>query len=264
MNSSESTPGNIDEDTFYDSSPLEPYLLYQAEILTNVPILRMPWEEMGCRWLLLRAARTARPLHEALQHGSTPGTVRVLDSNQSSIEWQTNDRGDYALGVLDKTPVLVLNQTCDVQNKQFLQVAPIFPLDKADVDDAEEFEKLKQGHRYSAFWIKRHMPEIPTESYADLELIQAVHTSYINRIRPNEHFRLNGAKTRLLQRRITRYFGRANSFDARVESAPAPGTYLCTKCYFDFGRATPVQLSEGAPLPECTECHGTDWVLQGR
>ncbi len=263
MTSSGTTPGNTQQDEFYDSSPLESHLLYQAEILVNVPILRMPWETMGNRWLLLRT-QSGRRLDEALQHGNLGGRVKVVDSNQSGLEWQSDNRGDFVVALLDRTPVVVLNQTCDVQTKHFLQIAPIFPINQDDVDDPAEFERLKRGDIFSAFWIKMHSPEIPQESYADLELIQAVHKSYINRVRPLEHFRLNGIRTRLLQGRITRYFGRPNSFDAHTESAPETGTYLCTACFYMDGRAKAVEVSAGGPLPVCEECGSTQWVIKGR
>jgi hypothetical protein len=256
VTSSANIPGNINPDDFYYAAPLEPHLLYQGEILADIPTLAMPKPSL---WLLLRT-RSGRRVDEALEQGNIGGLVRVLDSNQSKEEWQADNRGDFAMALLDKNPVLVLNQTCDVQSNHFIQVAPIF----SAVAEKRDVEKLMKGEVYSAFWLKKRPPEIPDESYADLEIIQAVHKSYIKRIRPDQHFRLNSERTRELQRTLTRYFGRPNSFDSRSDSVPRAGTYLCVSCFYMDARVTSVSIEEGEKFSACKTCGGTAWVLKGR
>jgi len=258
--SSANIPGNVDPDCFYDTSPLEPHLLYQGEVIADVPFLTMP---KPSRWLLLRT-KSGRRVDEALNHGNLEGLVKVLDSNQSKEQWLADNRGDYAVALLDKGPVLVLNQTCDLQTNHFLQVAPI--RDAQNEAEKKDIEKLMKGEVFSAFWLKKHPPEIPEESYADLELIQAVHKSYIKRIRPDQHFRLGPARTRDLQSAITRYFGRPNSFDSRHDIVPRNGTWLCVRCFYLDARVTSLTLSEGASFPICPACGGESsaWVIKGR
>jgi hypothetical protein len=200
----------------------------------------------------------------ALENGTTPGTVRVLDSNQSHEQWYADRLGDCALAQLDKRPVLVLSQTCDIENKDFIQIAPILPASAPGEElSAEELDTLKRGDIINAYWLKPHPPEIQTHSFADFTLIQAVHTSYVRRIRPDQHFRLRPDWTRLLQQRITRYFGRPNSFDSRSDRAPRAGTYLCVSCFYMQGRITEATLEEGATFPTCSRCDPTHWVLRG-
>lgn len=255
MNSSINTPGDAPGE-FYDSDPLEPNQIYQGEILSDLPILSMP---KPSRWQLLRTKSGMR-IDDALQQGNLGGLVKVVDSNQSTAIWQADKTGDYAMGILDKRPVLVLNQTCDVQHNHFLQVAPIYPVDSVKTD----IDKLKNGDIFSAFWIAKKMPTIPDESYADFELIQAVHKSYIKRILPDQHLRLNSMRVQLLQRAITRYFGRPNSFDSRSDFVPRTGKYLCVQCFYMDARVTSMSLSEGSNFSVCQACGGTGWVLKGR
>ena len=255
MTSSANIRGDGSDD-FYDPSPLEPHLLYQGEILTNVPFLDMP--KPG-NWQLLRT-RSGKRVNDALERGNLGGLVKVLDSNQSSEEWQADNEGDFAMAVLQKRPAVVLNATCDVQNNGFIQIAPIFPAEPGD----EYLERLKNGQIFSAFWIKPHAPEIPQQSYADLELIQAVHKSYIKRIRQDQHFRLSANRTRELQRTITRFFGRPNSFDSRSDKVPRKGTYLCVSCFYLEARVSAVTLEEGLNFAPCQTCGGTGWVPKGR
>ncbi len=160
---------------------------------------------------------------------------------------------------LSKRPALVLSQTCDVQTKQFIQIAPIFPAEGTE----DHLTRLREGKILSAFWLKEHPPTL-TESYADLELIQSVHKSYLKRLLPEQHFRLAHARTRELQRCLTRYFGRPNSFDVGVDHAPRAGTYLCVQCFYMNGVVTPVTLTEGQDFERCVVCGGRGWVLRGR
>lgn len=237
-------------EAFYDSAPVEPNLIYQGEILIETPLLLVRKEK---RWLLLRT-RSGKTIHEALKGGSLSGPVNVLDSNQTKIEWHNAVDGDSAVAYLTKRPVLVLSQNCDLENKDFIQVAPIYPA------DPEDLEGLKSGNElYSAFYLESHQPDFP-ESFADLERIQAVHKSYIKRPDGGKHFRLSPTQIRLLQRHITRYFGRPNSYDARVDKAPSTDTYLCADCFYLGGVATPVDLSEGQAIQPCERCGGVQWV----
>jgi len=253
--SSGNTPGELENIVFYDAAPLEPHLLYQGEILVDVPILNMP---KPINWLLLRT-RTGKMVDEALQGGNLGGLVKVLDSNQSKEQWYNATDGDFAMARLSKRPGLVLSQTCDVQTKDFVQVAPVFPVEGAE----EHKARLRQGRIISAFWLKEHAPELP-ESYADLELVQAVHKSYLKGISGQQHIRLSHKITRELQKFVTRYFGRPNSFDAGADRAPVAGTYLCVACFYMNGVVTSVTRTENQDFELCPVCRGRAWVLKGR
>jgi len=239
VSSSENTPGNLTNNDFYDAAPLEPHLLYQGEILVDVPFLNMPKDT---RWLLLRT-KSGRAVGEALESGNLGGVVKVLDSNQSREKWDDSPDGDYAMARLSKRPVLVLSQTCDIQTKQFIQVAPIFDA----VGAPDHIKRLQDGDIISAFWLPP-VPQVLQESYADLELMQAVHQSYIRRLDASRHFRLTNPRILALQRFVTRYFGRPNSFDAGADLAPRSGMYLCVSCFYMDGKVTFQPRSEGEAL----------------
>jgi hypothetical protein len=256
VSSSANTPGEANLEDFYDSSPLERDQLYQGEILVNVPILTIPKPAAG--WNLLRT-RSGRRVDEALEHGNLGGLVNVLNSHQSREQWYTDGRGDFAMALLDKSPVLVLSHTCDIQTKDYIQIAPIYPANSG----AEDLERLKAGRKFSAFWLKQYPPEIPVDSYADLELIQAVHETYLRRIRNDQHFRLKTERIRSLQKSVTRYFGRPNSYDAQSDSAPTTGIYLCVWCFYIDAVITKIELTEGSPLTFCTTCGNSQWVIKG-
>jgi len=246
---------DADQPFYDDAAHSEPHSIYQGEILVDVPLFVMPFKTLGSRWLMLRT-RSNQPVHDALTGGKTPRTLEVLDSNKSDIAWEAATHvGDYVIGALAKRPALVLSQNCDIENKQFIQVAPIYPS-----DDENYIGKLIRGEIISAFRMPRHPPEWTTESYADFEHVQAVHKSYRKRI-PG-HFRLSPPNILKLQQALTRYFGRPNSFDAGKDPAPISAKYLCTQCFYRDGLATSVKLSRGDSFAACTVCGGVGWVVQ--
>ena len=252
MTSTATSLGKSNYSEFYDAAPPEPHLLYQGEILVDVPVLSMP---KPTRWLLLRT-QSGKTIHDALQNGNLGGRVKVLDSNMTAIMWDAAGvEGDYAIGLISKRPVLVLSQTCDVQNKDFIQVAPIYkPQDESYIG------KLTRGEVISAFRLKPHLPDWNGEMYADLEQIQAIHKSY--RKSPPRHFRLSQSSVLHLQRAITKYFGRPNSFRAGDDRAPRSATYLCTQCIYRDALVTKLELQNGEDFTNCPACDGVDWIIQ--
>jgi hypothetical protein len=182
----------------------------------------------------------------------------------SHEQWYADGLGDYAMALLDKRPVLVVSQTCDIQTKDFIQVAPVLPASAEGVDDApEDLANLRNGNIINAFWLEPHPPELRGEHFADLTLIQSVHKTYLKRIRQEQHFRLSADRIRLLQRFITRYFGRPNSFDSRSDLAPKAGTYLCVSCFYMRGRITAATIEKGSAFPDCSTCGPAHWIPQG-
>lgn len=253
MTSTETLAGNNPQnEPFYDAAPPEPHLLYQGEILVDVPLFVMPKES---RWLLLRT-RSGKPVEEAIQYGNLGGQVLVKDSNQSAEQWdEAGPDGDYAMGRLTKSPVLVLSQTCDIQNKDFIQVAPIY-----HTKDDSYLGKLTRGEILSAFHLLPHPPHWATDAYADFEQIQAVHKSYRKQI--PEHFRLAPLNILRLQQAVTRYFGRPNVYDAHSDIAPVEAIYMCASCFYRNGIVTSVDLKKRDRFGDCKKCGSSGWVIQ--
>src|SRR5258708_36360251 len=125
--------------------------------------------------------------------------------------------------------------------------------------DTAYLGKLKNRKVLSAVWMPTHPPEFTGECYADLEQIQAIHKTYLRRIRPEQHFRLSAHRTRLLQQSLTRYFGRPNSYDSHSDSAPSSGFSLCVGCFYMHGNVTSIELPEGASFPDCPTCAAAQW-----
>jgi hypothetical protein len=243
------------EEPFYASSPLERELLYQGEILLETPIFSMP---MPSRWLLLRTASGKR-IDEALNYGAgaKENRVRVLDSNQFDLEWQESKLGDFVMGILNKCPALVLSQNCDIANRDFIQIAPIIPIDAAD---AGLIERLQKHEVIDSFYLEPHPPEWEADAYADFELIQSVHKSYVKGIATENHFRLSDGKVLLLQQYLTRFFGRPNAYDVKGDAVPRDGIYMCAQCFYRDGTATSITFKKDGLFVVCQLCGGTKWL----
>lgn len=252
------SPGDqLKNQSFWDAAPLEPHLLYQGEVLVDMPFLSMPKET---RWLWVET-RSGKPIDVALKGGGLGGTVYVHDSNRTAIKWDESPEGVFAIGRLSKRPMLILSQTCDIQNHDFIQVAPIRPVPREEGDE-EFFERVMRGDIISIFPLEAHPPELPSVSYAEFELIQAVHKSYLRRPDPKKHFRLGPDQILNLQRAITRYFGRPNSFDAGSDKVPRAGTYMCVRCFQWDGVVTAVVRYEGDDFGLCPRCNDKKWTPQ--
>jgi hypothetical protein len=243
------------DDTFYDSEPLERELLYQGEIVIETPIFQMP---QPSRWLVLRT-QSNRRVDEALNYGAVAkeNRVRVLDSNQFPLEWKDSQLGDFVVGILDKSPAIVLSQNCDIANKEYIQIAPIIPVSATDTD---LLDKLKRHAIINAFYMKPHPPEWETDAYVEFQLIQSVHRTYVKTIESKNHFRLSTAKVLLLQRDLTRFFGRPNCYDVNSDTVPRDGEYLCLGCFYWRATITKVVLKSGGSFPLCDKCEGGQWV----
>ena len=252
------TLGDPEPPPFYDAAPLEPLLLYQGEILIDVPILAMP---KPSRWLLLRT-QSGASIQQALKAGQTPGKVLVKDSNATELEWERTLDGDHVMARLARRPALVISQTCDISNADFVSVAPIYDLLDATGD---HIQLLKDGKVYKAFYLAPHeaTPKL-AEGYADLSLIQAVHQSYLKKIVAERHFRLSPISIRLLQRHITRLFGRPNCFDADSDKAPETGIYQCVECFYLDGIVSAREFERDHEFRRCDTCDGRMWVRRGR
>ena len=116
-------------------------ICFTREKSSPYSILSMP---KLSRWLLLRTG-SGRRVHEALEHGAKPGTVKVLDSNMSREQWYADSLGDYAMAVLISAPFWCSRRRGDVQNKDFVQVAPILPV---SIEGAE----AKLGTSTTSLW----------------------------------------------------------------------------------------------------------------
>lgn len=212
------------------------------------------------RWLLVRTY-TGERIDAALQYGQASGkkTVRVLDSNQFPVEWQESNLGDFVIGILDKSPSLVLSQNCDISTKDHIQVAPIIPVESGN---KEQLDRLKSHQILDAFYLAPHPPQWDGDAFADFGLIQSIHKSYLKSLPRASHFRISASNAILLQRDLTRFFGRPNAFDVNADRVPRDGTYLCVQCFYYAGMISAMQLKEGDAFVQCGSCEGLRWVPQ--
>jgi len=210
------------------------------------------------RWLLLRT-RSGRRVDEALNYGAgaAQNQVRVLDSNQFPIEWNDSQFGDFVMGILDKSPALVLSQNCDIATKDYVQIAPIIQVDPEDIG---KVGRLKSHAILDSFYLAPHPPQWEGDAYADFELMQSVHKSYLKSIPSGSHFRISAPNVLVLQGYITRYFGRPNAYDANADKVPRDGTYMCIACFYHRGIITSVSACKDDTLSCCEKCGGTGWV----
>ncbi|MHA1395919.1 MAG: hypothetical protein ACTSRZ_20640 [Promethearchaeota archaeon] len=101
-----------------------------------------------------------------------------------------------------KSNIIVLSQTCDIEHREFISIAPVFPL--TNINNIDKINSLKNNKVNYRFYI----PESKNleESYAELTLIHSIPKEYLKL--ENRISSLSDYSRHLLQDQLNRYFCR--------------------------------------------------------
>ncbi len=101
-----------------------------------------------------------------------------------------------------KTNIIILSQTCDIERREFISIAPVFPLIKI------ESEKKKESIRNHKFNYRFYIAEsdVLSESYAELSLINSIKKEIL--ILDKRICSLSDYSRQWLQYTLNRYFCR--------------------------------------------------------
>ncbi len=160
----------IDADDWYDSDP-DPTGFFQGDILERVPVVFMPPAGSG-KWVLLRPSFPVT-LEQALA-GNTPKVYRPFVAGTAPEEWKTPD--ELVLAKATKRTVMVITQTCDLERRNFVQVAPVYHARSLSESKQASLEKSEVNY---LFYLPISQPGLSEKSFADLSQITSVHGSYI-------------------------------------------------------------------------------------
>lgn len=70
-----------------------------------------------------------------------------------------------------KTNIIIISQTCDILNREFVIIAPVFPLSR--IESAKKARSLKEGKMNYRFYLPRK-EGIIEESYAELTILNSI------------------------------------------------------------------------------------------
>ena len=240
----------IDSATWYDPHP-DPSSIYQGDLLVDVPVVLMPPAGDG-PWVLLRPSLPLT-LEDALA-GNIPKIFRPHAENASNVmAWTGQQELVLAKGI--KTPIIVVTQTCDIDRRRFIHVAPVYGVEGLD---QRKIESLALNEIQYWFYLPDNPPARPVRQFADLSQIVPVHNSYLRRARRLE--RLTPLATTELQKKLASFHGRPFGFNTR-DAVPQDADYVCARCFYVYAQITRRTIPAGQQFPPYERC-GADvlWV----
>lgn len=243
----------IDAASWYERRPNEESF-YQGDVVSDIPLVYMPPAGNG-PWPLLRPS-PPHTLQQVLE-GQTPRALRPHAESSRADAWQFG--AELVLAKAIKKSVMIVTQTCDLDSRNWVQVAPVFPASR--IEDAGKRASLAINEIGYMFVLPADPPRLAEDSYADLSMIVAVHKSYFRR--GSLAARLTAAARGLYQKHLASLHGRPFSFNVR-DIVPETGHYLCNNCFLRHGQISRAEMVEGQPCTACPNCGGDAlWVLLG-
>ncbi|MGA2606255.1 MAG: hypothetical protein ABSH01_02225 [Terriglobia bacterium] len=225
----------------YDANP-DSSSLYQGDVLRGIPLVFMP--PAGKSWILLRPS-PGTTLLEALE-GRTPKVFAPRSEGALSDAWAHGR--EFVLAMAEKRTVMIVTQTCDIDNRNFIQVSPVY---HADGLTPEKLASLEGDDVKYMFYLPTDSNRIKEKSYADLSQSSPVHKSYLKT--DQLVVRHLPARTAKLQARLAELQGRQFGFNPS-DSVPQTSDYVCANCFFTSASTQRLKMTQGVLFPPCPLC----------
>ncbi|MBV9888864.1 MAG: hypothetical protein JO119_20160 [Acidobacteria bacterium] len=238
---------------WYDAEP-DLTSFYQGDIIRDVPIIFLP--DKISKWLLLRPDPKSKKHIDDVLGGEICKWFESFPEGQLADKWQYGEREEFVAAKALMINVMVLTQTCDLENRSYYQIAPIYPEARQ-----KKIENLRNNDLTYAFFLPATAPYITENSYVELS-----HTC----VAPKAYFPKNGVSQRLaarlsneartaLQEKIAEYFGRPFGFSGR-DRARETAEHTCVTCFYRHGELSRQVFQAGANFTACDRCETIRWI----
>jgi hypothetical protein len=224
---------------WYDNSPDVSQLL-QGDVLDGVPVVFGP--PVTKRWIILRPTPQGTPIEQA--ESGLPKTFRADVAEKFSSAWQKAE--ELVLARASVSRIMIVSQSCDVEWRKHVQVAPV---EQIAVMQADTLEHLRDND--VGYWFYLPAWNGLPESYADLSRTTAVHASYF-RTDALTH-RLTSLARVELQKSLADLYGRPFGFNAR-DAVPQTAEYGCMSCFVTGHDAPRQRIEAQGNFPHCPGC----------
>lgn len=231
----------IESADWYDANP-DPSDFYQGDILEGVPLVFMPPAGSG-KWVLLRPSYPVT-LEQALS-GNTPKSFRPYVAGTAPDEWAIAD--ELVLARATKRMIMVITQTCDLERRSFVQVAPIYAAHTLTDKKQASLEKNEVNY---LFFLPQSEP-LREKCFAELSQISSVHNSYLREAKLIK--RLSNEGRAHLQKHLASFHGRPFGFSTE-DKVPQSGDYLCLRCFLTAAIVEQRTLVAATPFGDCAKC----------
>jgi hypothetical protein len=232
----------------YDPDP-DLSFISQGDLLTGLPVVFMP--PSGERWVLLRPGKTIT-LQQA-KRGMIPSVFKPSVEHDDPNTWE--DSEELVVAKATKALIAVLTQTCDIEHRKHVQVAPVQTI--AGLNE-KKLESLRADDIKYWFYLPPD-PPVLAEGYIDVAKIVSVHSSYLAQAHLVKRHSNSGVVS--LQAKLAGYFGRPFGFNIR-DDVPTTGDYMCLKCIYEVAEIRRVPFAAAAKFGQCSRCgEQTLWAV---
>jgi hypothetical protein len=194
---------------------------------------------------------------EQVLAGTLPRHLQLFAEGSSQVQladaWQRGS--ELVLSKATKDRVMIMSQSCDIDNRNWIQVAPVYG---AAHFGQKKLASLEAGEISFMFFLPPKLPLIQQKSCVDLSQITTVHKSYLRQ--GNRILHLTASARVKLQAHIAQFYGRPFGFNIR-DVVPQTASFLCANCFFSAAALQKMELAQGTSFTECPRC-GPDalWV----
>lgn len=240
---------------WYDREP-DLTSFYQGDIIRDVPIIFLP--DKISKWFILRPGANSKKHVDDILRGEICKWFEASPAGQLKDAWKFGDGQEYVAARAFLVNAIILTQTCDLENRSYYQVAPVYPETQ---QKASSLDKLRENRLYYAFYLPAVAPYISTNSYADLSHTCIVPKAYFPRdsVVAMLAARLTNLARTALQEHLAEFFGRPFGFSER-DKARATAEYACVSCFYRKGDLRRRQFQEGSHFETCPSCGDTRWI----
>jgi hypothetical protein len=230
---------------------------YQGDIVRDVPIIFLP--DKISKWFILRPGGADSKKHvDDLLRGEICKWFQSFPEGTLKDAWTYGQREEYVAAKAFLVNVIILTQTCDIENRSYYQIAPVYPESK---QKASALEHLRQNGLNYAFYLPAVAPHISENSYADLAHTCVIPKSFFPRDSVGMRLaaRLTDSARASLQEQIANYFGRPFGFGPR-DRARIAAEYACVSCFYKTGDSVRRRFEASSNFTPCEKCGVARWI----
>jgi hypothetical protein len=230
---------------------------YQGDIVHDVPIIFLP--DKISKWFVLRPGGTNSKKHiDNVLRGEICKWFQSFPEGQLEDAWKYGKKEEYVAAKAFLSNVIILTQSCDIENRNYYQIAPVYP---ESSQKPSALDDLRQNRLNYAFYLPAVAPHVSENSFADLAHTCVVPKAYFPRDSVSTRLaaRLTDSARASLQEQIAHYFGRPFGFSAR-DRARMTAEYACVACFYMAGNSTKREFQAGLNFTACEKCGETRWI----
>lgn len=229
---------------------------YQGDIVRDVPIIFLP--DKISKWFILRPGAGSKKHVDDVLRGEICKWFESSPEGQVKDAWQHSNREEYVAAKAFLVNVIILTQTCDLENRSYYQIAPLYPETK---QKESAWEHLRSNGLNFTFYLPAKAPYITENSYADFSQSCVVPKAYFPKssIAVRIAARLTNGYRAALQAQVAHYFGRPFGFSAK-DRVSITAEYACVSCFYRSGASVKLTFQAGSHFTPCETCGVALWI----